>query len=257
LKALADYVATRSPEAEPFRTLAVVTARSPEGEVVLSKPGLRLVERFRSGASDMETDERHFATLLDELLKVEVSRHAARTEGLEEEGQLTSWELARLLRALPPSHRLFFRFLGATGLRILEAVALRWRDLHLSGASPYVDVRRSAARNAFTEPKWGHSRKVPFDHLLVEALRGHRAARRSTSGDMVFAGASGAPLTPEGLRRVLEPAAERANLRWVNLHTFRAAYASRLSAEGVDAAEVERRLGHGPPKAGSEHGAAA
>ena len=40
-------------------------------------------------------------------------------------------ELTTLLGLIPERHRLFFRFLAATGLRISEAIALQWRHVRL------------------------------------------------------------------------------------------------------------------------------
>jgi integrase len=48
-------------------------------------------------------------------------------------------------------------------------------------------------------------------------------------------------------RRVLKPAAEKAGLPWVGFHAFRHTFASLLFAEGRNAVQVQRWLGHHSP----------
>jgi integrase len=48
-------------------------------------------------------------------------------------------------------------------------------------------------------------------------------------------------------RRVLRPAAEEAGAPWVGFHTFRHTCASLLFAEGRNAVQVQRWLGHHSP----------
>jgi integrase len=84
---------------------------------------------------------------------------------------LTTEQLEALLLVAPVRHRLLFRLLAATGLRISEALALRWGDLTLDGGRPAVHVRRAYVRGAFKAPKSRYGRRdVPIDHELVRAL---------------------------------------------------------------------------------------
>jgi integrase len=59
----------------------------------------------------------------------------------EEAKALNREELALLVAALPKDWRLFFEFLVSTGLRISEAVGLRWEHLDLTGEESHVKVR--------------------------------------------------------------------------------------------------------------------
>lgn len=129
-------------------------------------------------------------------------------------------ELATLLDLIPGDSQTCFRFLAATGLRISEAVALQWRH-----------------------------REVPLDYSRVVALRD----RRNTSewqgdDDLVFPASNGAVMSQGNLRRrVLKPAAEEACVSWVGFHAFRHTCASMLFAEGRNAVQVQRWLGHHSP----------
>ena len=88
---------------------------------------------------------------------------------------------------------------------------------------------------------------IDFD--LVSALR--RARADSTwqgERDLVFPSERGTPLDYKNLhKRVLTPAAQEAGVPWAAFHTFRHTCASRLFAEGRNAVQVQRWLGHHSP----------
>jgi integrase len=160
---------------------------------------------------------------------------------------MTREQLGMLLDLIPPDHRLFFRLLAATGLRVSEAVALQWRHVQLDGDRPHVKVRRALVRSTMGPPKSKHGRRdVPLGADLVDALRKHQAATGGGELDLVFTASNGAPLNQGNLRRrVLQPAAEEACL-WsgFGFHAFRHTCASLLFAEGRNAVQVQRWLGH-------------
>jgi integrase len=155
-------------------------------------------------------------------------------------------ELATLLSLLPSRWRLFFWLLAATGLRISEAIALQWCHVRLDGSTPHVRVRRALVRGRIQPPKSRYGRRqIPLEHPLVLALRGHRLASGGRDEDLVFCAANGSPMNPGNLRRrVLKPVAQEANLAWVGFHSFRHTCASLLFAEGRNAVQVQRWLGH-------------
>jgi integrase len=165
----------------------------------------------------------------------------------EEIKAMSREELDTLLALLPDRWQLFFRFLASTGLRISEAIALQWRHLHLDGSRPHVKVRQGLVRGRLAPPKSKHGkRNVPLDHELALALR---QLRRDTEWPddehFVFPAGNGSPLMPGNVRRrVLKPAAEEAGLPWVGFHTFRHTCASMLFAQGRNAVQVQRWLGH-------------
>jgi integrase len=119
-----------------------------------------------------------------------------------------------VLALIPAEHRLFFRVLAATGLRISEAVALQWKHLQLDGERPHIKVRRGVVRNRFEPPKSKHGRReVPITPALVDALRAHQAATCGNDDALAFAASNGSLLNQSNLRRrVLQPAAEEACL---------------------------------------------
>jgi integrase len=63
----------------------------------------------------------------------------------------------------PAKWRPLFDLLAATGLRISEAVGLRWSDLVLDGDTPHLQVRRAAVKGALAAPKSRHdARLIPL-----------------------------------------------------------------------------------------------
>jgi integrase len=165
----------------------------------------------------------------------------------EEVHSMSREELATFLDLCPEQWRVFFWFLAATGLRISEAVALQWRHLQLDGSCPHVKVRRALVKGCMGPPKSRYGRReVPLDHVMVLALRDrHKAAEWPSAEDPVFPASNGACLDAENLRRrVLKPIRGEACLPWLGFHAFRHTCATMLFAEGRNAVQVQRWLGH-------------
>ena len=160
---------------------------------------------------------------------------------------MTTAELATVLALMPERHRLFFRLLASTGLRISEAIALQWQHLVLDGSSPHVKVRRALVKGWMGPPTSDYGRRdVPLGHDLVLALR---EARRDSewpgAEDLVFPAMNGSPLDVSNLRRrALDPAAEEADVAWIGFHTFRHTCATMLFGAGRNVVQVQRWLGH-------------
>jgi integrase len=93
------------------------------GLAALSQIALALVydARRRPAADDRERLPRSLPAGLRNLLPTDFDREADKVKALSE------LELAALLRALPEASRPFLAFLAETGLRIGEAIELRWR----------------------------------------------------------------------------------------------------------------------------------
>jgi integrase len=170
----------------------------------------------------------------------------------EDEGNvraLSPEELARLIVAMPVGWpRLLVRFVAASGLRIGEAIALRWEDVDAEACR--VRVRRRIYRGAEGSPKSRYGRReVPLPRDLVSDLRAHRlASPYSLDADPVFVTSVGTPHRPEHLRRrTLYPAVAAAGLEAVTFHTLRHTAASAWFARGASLVQVQRLLGHHSP----------
>jgi integrase len=175
-------------------------------------------------------------------------RRAGRAWSVCERRYLTRAELVRLLDEVPAKWRPLFELLAATGLRISEAVGLRWSDLVLDGAAPHLRVRRAIVKRAIVAPKSRHgARVIPLTRELAVVLRAHRP-REAGDDAFVFPGRDGAASDQGSLRRrVLVPAAERAGLNGVGFHTLRHTCASMLIESGVSPLRLQRWMGHHSP----------
>jgi integrase len=174
-------------------------------------------------------------------------RRAGRAWSPRERRYLTRVELARLLDEIPDKWRPLFELLAATGLRISEAVGLRWSDLALDDATPHLRVRRAIVKGAVVAPKSRHgARLIPLGHELTARLRAHDPGHAGDS--FVFPGRDGGPSDQGSLRRrVLVPAAERADLTGVGFHTLRHTCASMLIESGLSPLRLQRWMGHHSP----------
>jgi integrase len=162
---------------------------------------------------------------------------------------LTSDQLAAFLLVVDPRWRLLFELLAATGLRISEALALRWGDLKLDGDAA-VKVRRAYVRGVYGPPKSRHGRRdVPIGFALTRALRERRSGSEWPGDkDLVFPSMAGTPMDAGNLfHRTLKPAAEEAGAAWAGFHAFRHYCASALIADGRNIVQVSRWLAHHSP----------
>ncbi len=185
-------------------------------------------------------------------------------EGPEEEKAkgLTRKELKLLLMALPEDWRLFFEFLAVTGLRISEAVGLRWEHLDL-GENPKVWVREQLYRGKRKRLKSRDGRRdVPLSAGMAAKLLAHRRDNYGGAAAPVFATTTATPLDPHNVRRtVLRPAAlelgfyeevegsdgEPHKRSTLGFHALRHTCASMLFERGRNVRQVQEWLGHADP----------
>jgi integrase len=170
---------------------------------------------------------------------------------------LTGEELRLLRDKLPEAWRPFFEFLAQSGLRIGEAIELRWRDVD----GEWIDVRRRYYRGAVAKPKGRKTRRVRLSAEAAKALWNLRKESHAGADELVFAAERGGRIIPSNLMsRVLKPAAVEAGLgtwvgkepkrradTWVGFHTFRHTAATLLFLNGWNAKQVQRFLGHADP----------
>jgi integrase len=156
---------------------------------------------------------------------------------------LTEEELGKLLAALPAEWRVFFEFLAQTGLRIGEAIGLRWQDIDLNRRR--VHVRRRYYRGTFAPPKSKYGRRdVPLTKRLAQELELRWMLEEDIAG-LVFPSSRGTVLDSANLmRRVLKPAARTAGVPWAGFHTLRHTCATALFRRGVNPKQAQVWLGH-------------
>jgi len=135
-----------------------------------------------------------------------------------------------------------FRLLAYTGLRLGEALALRWADVDLSGRR--LTVQRAVSANTEGPTKSWQVRYVPLADAAHGALaRLHARGDFTQRGDYVFCGRLGRRMDASPVRRRFHAARSAAGLRRLKLHELRHG-AGSLVARETDAVFVQHFLGH-------------
>jgi integrase len=164
-------------------------------------------------------------------------------DSTEQRRALDSDELTRFLAACDAEWEPFFRLLAMTGLRISEALELRWRDVDFGAKR--LRVRRQVYEGQVAEPKSRHGKRdIPLSTAMSRLLW----PMQGNPDDLIFSGPRGLHVDRAWLwRKHLEPSRDAAKVPWATFHTFRHTCASMLFAAGKNPKQVQMWLGHSDP----------
>jgi integrase len=165
----------------------------------------------------------------------------------------TEEEVARFFEAakMPLPHGALFWTLALTGLRVGEALALKWSDVDL--AHGVVHVKRSRNRKGFVSTPKSGERLVRLSNRAsrmlqrLQMLRAERARRQrwKTPPDEIFVTSRGTPPNRWAVREAFIDVLERAGLpKHHTPHSLRHTYASLLLKNGEPVQYVQQQLGH-------------
>ena len=138
-----------------------------------------------------------------------------------------------------------------TGMRIGEAIALRWPDIDFNGR--FIHVQRGLSRKKIETPKSGKSRRVDMSQQLAETLLAYRteckkkgfALGLGDAPEYVFTNEKGGfIITSNWRKRVFWKALEKAGLRRIRIHDLRHTYATLRISKGDSITDVSNQLGH-------------
>jgi len=129
-------------------------------------------------------------------------------------------------------------FLATTGLRIGEAIAVKWTDIK----GNVLQVSRRICDGDIDAVKSLKSvRKLPLDARLLESIRG-----MGEGHEWVFRSEVGTPVNPgNALKRYVRPAAEAVGVKIGGWHDFRHTLSTGAATVGRSS---EGRLGHSGPQ---------
>jgi integrase len=171
---------------------------------------------------------------------------------------LSEEEVRRLLAVTSGTrHHSLWVFLVTTGVRLGEALALRWADIDL--LEGHANIRRALQRQrgagmVFVEPKSSRGRRtVPFPPETLRALEAHRrdldrerqrAAKLWHENDLVFPSPVGQPRDMTYLSFTFHRGLQRAGLPRLRIHDLRHTAATHLLTKHVHPKVVQDLLGH-------------
>jgi integrase len=145
----------------------------------------------------------------------------------------TGEHLLAILAAMPARHRLFFLAIEQSGLRVGEALGLRWGDVDAAGSR--LRLPRSATKH-------DRARWVNLPGWLMDAIEATCPIEDRVPDRKVFQG-----VTADSAYRVMARACRDAGVPHYSPHDLRHRRATIWHASGVPARELAERLGHARP----------
>ncbi|MCG2794585.1 MAG: site-specific integrase [Actinomycetia bacterium] len=163
----------------------------------------------------------------------------------EELSFLEPGEICTLLEEAREPERALFAVLAFSGLRLGEALALRWKDVNYEMRC--ITVERSwNIHNGFSEPKTAGSRRaVPLLPTLAAILQDYyREEGNPPPDDLLFTYDGVRPMDGSNTRKEFKTALKAAGLKRVTLHSLRHSFASMMLESGCSIKALQRSLGH-------------
>jgi len=159
------------------------------------------------------------------------------TKRTKEPNYLGKQQAERLLAELSDDWRPVAACCLYAGLRISEALALRWSDVDFEAWTLWVEGTKTAASAA----------SVPLLGALATELKAHRGRRPGVGDALVFRTATGRPQSRNNAGRAIRAAGSRAGLggeKRLSPHDLRHSCAGLLLAAGVPVPEVAAIMRH-------------
>ncbi len=226
----------RSPKTKKFRW--VNHLKPAFGNKIISEISPRLVEEYKSkrlSENAKPSTINKELTLLKHILNKAVEwgyleENPIRNVKMLPENSdvwkyLTKEEFALLEQYISENYRDLLVFLVYTGLRLGDALKLRWEDVDLEADVLYIRGSKS-----------GKSFGLPI-HPRAKAVLLERKGESNGSG-RVF------PHSPCKFRQAFKKALKEAGLPDIRIHDLRHTFASWLALEGVPIQQIQQLLGH-------------
>jgi len=188
---------------------------------------------------------------LHRLSRIEKPQQVSKREAR----RLTEDEVRRLCDAATPRYQPIIVTLAWTGLRVSEALGLRWEDISFEEREIRVSWQLDEARRLKKPKTKAGIRTLPLLPVLEQALRDHRKAQLAlglaSSDHFLFCSGTGKPLDRHNVRnKGIVAAAEKAGLHAegqvaVTTHDLRRTFISHLIVRlGLDPVRVKNIAGH-------------
>lgn len=203
---------------------------------------------------------------LRDVARVTVNRKAVRALTVEEASALRAglfqWQTEPRPRGRKRPDDLLdvVDIMLATGARIGEALALRWKDVDLKSARPTLTVTgtiiyvQGQGMTIQEHPKSTNSRQRYFLPAFAVDMLLRRQVQQLESNpwDVVFPSSTGTLRDPGNFRKQWRSARDDIGFQWVTPHTFRKSVGTLLAnTEGMASASAQ--LGHSSEQITSRH----
>lgn len=188
---------------------------------------------------------------------LKILRHSRAGDRINKEERvrpLTRAQLTHVLticREQQPDWYPFILTLARAGLRIGEAVALRWVDVDWHGS--FLRIRNNWVDGHFVTPKSGKSRRVDMSDQLSATLKTLHTARKKLTlqkgwkdvPEWVFISQVGTLVDPDNFRkRGFLRLAKAADLPELHIHDLRHTFAALLIQQGESLVYIKEQMGH-------------
>jgi integrase len=166
---------------------------------------------------------------------------------------LNAAQLGALLGKLDDDYRPLGAMLAYAGLRVSEALAVRWRDLDLDAGRLTVAAQLDRAGQTVPLKTTASGATVDLLPALVRELRAHRTRRAALGIHLVRADAltfstrTGKPHHQRSALRAVQTAATAAKLGHVTAHDLRHSLVANALDAGLTLAEASRLARHASP----------
>jgi integrase len=178
-----------------------------------------------------------------------------RKKAKREKRVLSDQDTARLIDALPEPCRLIALVCASTGMRVSEALGLKWKNVDL--ASGWMQIRERHYRGDQDITKTDKSRRdLPLGSLIHDFAQMRMNVMNTGLDDYVFQSETGGPLEYSNLRyRHLVPVAKKLGLYFegFGFHSLRRGLITGVQEVGGSSIEAQMLAGHSRPDMTSEY----
>jgi integrase len=174
--------------------------------------------------------------------------------GKPSERRLDERELDLFVAHATPTFRPVLTVLAFTGLRVSEALGLRWADVDFVDGELHVRTQLTPAtkdrpaRLTVRLKTEASERVVPMfpavEAALQELLAVELASGRGRDGDLLFVTRTGGPMVHRNVARAVEDTCERAGIKRATPQNLRASFCSLAGRRNVDPVEAAQITGH-------------
>ncbi len=238
------------------------------GQIALSKLTSQAVSSFLKQRHDLGISAEHLRRVLRAALNQAIKwdmipRNVASLASCpkrqkKEIRYLDPQQAVKFLQAVKGHrHEALYSVAVAVGLRLGEALGLKWSDINFQDQTLTVrsQLQRVKGKRQLVEPKTAKGRRVvPLPGFAVEALKDLKlrqelqdkplAGDRWQENDFVFSSSLGTPCEERNIRRSLKDVLKASELPLLRFHDLRHSCATLLLSQGTDPRTIMETLGH-------------